>query len=61
MAKITLSVAEAARELGISRPTMYQLIHREGFPVFRIGNRFIIPRDLLTEWVNEQGKTNERW
>lgn len=35
--KITLSVTEAAAVLGVSRPTVYQLIHRSDFPAFKVG------------------------
>lgn len=52
--KITLSVAEAAEALGISRPLVYQLIHREDFPAFKIGKRTVIPRLALERWANEQ-------
>ena len=35
--KLTLSISETAAALGVSRPTVYNLIRREGFPAFRIG------------------------
>ena len=52
--KLTYSVTEAAEALGISRPTMYELIHREGFPSLRVGNRVLISRKRLAEWVDQQ-------
>lgn len=54
MAELVYSVAEAARALGISRPTMYSLIHREGFPTLKVGNRRLISKELLAEWVRTQ-------
>lgn len=54
MAELTYTVAEAAQALGISRPTMYNLIHQEGFPTLKVGSRRLISRELLAEWVREQ-------
>ena len=52
--KLTLSVAEAAQMLGISAPKAYELTHRADFPAFRIGNRTLVSRRLLAEWVDAQ-------
>lgn len=53
---LTMSVSEAAEELGVSTKTAYNLIHVDGFPVIRIGSRARVSRDGLREWVraNEQ-------
>ena len=56
MADLTYSITEAAEALGVSRPTMYALIHQEGFPVLRVGNRRLISKRLLAEWVDEQAQ-----
>ena len=58
--KLAISVNEAAALLGISRPTMYELIHREDFPSFQIGRRTLISRVRLAEWVEAQASKNER-
>ena len=52
--RVALSVTEAAALLGVSRPTVYQLLNREGFPSFRIGTRRLISRSGLERWVQEQ-------
>lgn len=52
--KLTLTVTEAAALLGISKPTLYQIIYSEGFPSFRIGRRTVISRAGLERWVQEQ-------
>ena len=54
MAELTYSVKEAAEALGISRPSMYNLIHKEGFPTLRVGGRRLISKELLAEWVRTQ-------
>ena len=59
MAELTLSIAEAARALGVSRPTMYQIINRADFPAFRMGSRVLISRELLAECVKEQSRKGE--
>ena len=52
--RIALNVTEAAAALGVSRPVLYQLMHREDFPVFKIGKRTIIPKNALEKWANDQ-------
>ncbi|MBQ3155238.1 MAG: helix-turn-helix domain-containing protein [Clostridia bacterium] len=51
--KLTVSVEEMAKMLGISKPVAYELIKREGFPAVRISpRRIIIPLARLSEWIN---------
>ena len=42
---LAVGAAEAARLLGVSKPTIYQYIGREGFPSFKLGNRTLISVD----------------
>jgi len=58
--KIAVSVSEAAELLGLSRPSVYRLIHREDFPVMRIGGRTLIHRRKLEEWAAAQTEGNNR-
>lgn len=51
---LMLSVPEMAAALGISRAGAYELARSEGFPALRIGNRIVIPKDKLREWVDKQ-------
>ena len=46
--------AEAAVALGVSRPTVYQLMHRTDFPSLKIGTRTLIPVDGLKRWLEAQ-------
>ena len=58
--RLTMSVEEAAKELGICRQYAYQLCHMEGFPVIRFGRAIRISREGLREWVrNNECKTLE--
>jgi len=43
------TVAEAAKELRVSIPTVHKLIHTQGLPHIRLGRRVIIP---VTGWRN---------
>lgn len=54
--KLTYSVPEAAAVLGVSKPHMYEIVHRKDFPVFRSGTRLLIPRKMLEEWVEAQAR-----
>lgn len=54
MEKLTVTVDEMAKIVGVSRPTAYELIHKEGFPTVRIGRRIVIPLDSLKRWLEEQ-------
>lgn len=54
MDKLTVTVEEMAEIVGVSRPTAYDLIHKEGFPTVRIGRRIVIPLDSLKRWLEEQ-------
>lgn len=52
--KRLLSINDTAETLQISRPMVYQLIHQEGFPAFRLGNRWRVSADGLDRWIAEQ-------
>lgn len=51
---ITVSVAEAAKMLGVSRPVMYRLTRRADFPAFYVGGRLLVDVDGLKKWVRRQ-------
>ena len=52
--KLTLSVEEVGKMLGVSRQVAYQLIHRPDFPTIQIGRRVLIPKKQLEEWMDQQ-------
>ena len=55
MAELVYNVTEAAEALGISRRSMYELLHREDFPAtLKIGGRRLISKELLAQWVRDQ-------
>lgn len=52
--KLVYSVDEAAQALGVSRSTVYNLIHQADFPALKVRNRQLISRELLAEWVRKR-------
>lgn len=51
---LTMSVEEAAQQLGICTKIAYQLTHRADFPTIKIGRRTRVSREGLREWVSNQ-------
>ena len=51
---LAVSALEAARLLGVSKPTVYQLMNRADFPAFKIGTRTLISVEGLREWTRKQ-------
>lgn len=54
MEKLTLSIPEAAKILGISDSKMYELVRTEGFPTIVVGKRKLVSRKGLERWVDAQ-------
>ena len=40
-----LNSATVAKVLGVSLSSGYELMHEPGFPVLRIGNRMVVPKE----------------
>ena len=41
-----------AKVLGVAPSSAYELMHEKGFPVIRVGNRLIVPKEKFREWVD---------
>lgn len=54
--KMTYSVPEVAKLLGISNPKAYELTHKLGFPKVKIGKRTVIPKKEFAEWLSNESK-----
>ena len=46
-----LSAATVAKVLGIAPSSGYELMHEADFPVLRIGNRMVVPKEKFIRWV----------
>ena len=47
-----LNAATVARVLGVSPSSGYELMHEPDFPVLKIGNRLVVPKEKFVEWVS---------
>lgn len=48
-----LNAATVAKVLGVSPSSGYELMHEPGFPVLKIGNRMVVPKEQFIRWVEE--------
>ena len=51
-----LNAATVAKVLGISPSSGYELIHEPDFPVLKIGNRLVVPKEKFVEWVSQHAQ-----
>jgi len=49
--KYVLSVEDAGKRLGLSRPSAYQAVKRGELPVIRIGRRLLVPVAALDKML----------
>ena len=57
--RLTYTLNEATRRLGISRALAYEAAHRGELPVYRIGRRILVPRAALLRLL-EDGPPDSR-
>lgn len=48
------TVKEIQTMLGISRPTVYDLLQEKKFRWFKIGNKYRISKNSFDEWLDQQ-------
>ena len=51
--KLTLTVPEAARIVGICNPKMYELVRAGKIRSIKVGKKILISRKSLTDWVEK--------
>ena len=51
---LVLNATQLANVLSISRANAYNLLHREDFPTLHIGQRMLVSRDKLVQWMDGQ-------
>jgi len=52
---LTLSVAETAELLGLSKGNLYAQISLKAIPYLKIGRRILIPKAALLQWLEKSG------
>jgi excisionase family DNA binding protein len=53
MERLTVTVEEAARLLGIGRNSAYEAVRRGEIPAIRIGKRFVVPKAALERMLSD--------
>ena len=48
-----LNADMVANVLGISAASSYELMHEKDFPVLKIGNRMVVPKEKFIAWVEQ--------
>lgn len=49
-----LNSETVAKTLGVSPSSAYELMHEPDFPILRIGNRMVVPKEQFIQWVMER-------
>lgn len=53
-----LNAEMVAKVLDVSPSSGYEPMHEPGFPVLRIGNRIVVPKEQFIQWVSEHTGDN---
>jgi len=48
-----LNAELVSKVLGVSPSSGYELMHTSGFPVLRVGNRMVVPKEKFRAWVEQ--------
>ena len=46
-----LNAEIVAKVLGVSSSSGYELMHEADFPVLKVGNRMVVPKEKFVDWV----------
>jgi excisionase family DNA binding protein len=57
--RLVVTIAEAAKLLGISRSFAYQLVKRGELPVVRLGRRQLVPKESLSRLMESVAQQSE--
>ena len=49
-----LNAEMAAKLLGLSLSSAYELMHEASFPALRVGSRIVVPKEKFCQWVESQ-------
>lgn len=48
-----LNAGMVSAVLGVAPSSAYELMHEDRFPVLKIGNRMVVPKEKFIRWVEE--------
>lgn len=49
-----LNAETVAKVLGVSPSSGYELMHEKDFPILKIGNRIVVPKEKFIAWVEQK-------
>ena len=55
-----LNAETVAKVLGVSPSSGYELMHEADFPVLKVGNRMVVPKEKFVNWVERHTAGGER-
>jgi excisionase family DNA binding protein len=55
---LVLKARHVQEVLQLSKLKTYEVLHREGFPLVKIGRAYRVPRDAFFRWLAEQVEEN---
>lgn len=55
-----LNAKTVAEVLGVSPATSYELLHEDGFPSLKVGNRIVVPKEQFIQWVQAHMEGSEK-
>ena len=51
---LTLTVPQFCKQMNVSKSVAFEMINSKGFPVFRVGTKYLISTKGLQEWIDRQ-------
>ena len=48
-----LNAETISKLLGVSSTTVYELMHTKDFPILKLGNRLVVPKEKFRDWVEK--------
>ena len=61
MNRIFFYAETVAKVLGIAPSSAYELMHEADFPVLKVGNRLVVPKEKFVEWVEQHTGGGDVW
>ena len=58
MSRLTISIPDAARLMGVGKNRVYAMAKSGQIPVLKVGNRYIIPKSTFEEWLAKQAENH---
>ncbi len=46
-----LNAELVSKVLGVSPSSGYELMHKPGFPILKVGSRMVVPKEKFIQWV----------